>query len=1137
MNPTDIILPSRRSFAFSELFASAISTPAQAGITWKLAHGSAEAAESDTSATTATFTTHANHNPLNRDPLFYFRKPNKKQNPTNTKIMKLPSHRHHALLLLWCAIAALCVIPFAGRATTIYQDTSAQNAVWQAENVFSITNSAPTSWVVTNDVPANGAAAIYQAGDNGTAFSSGFAVYAIKFQTPGSYRLYVRWRADVARSTQDQNGANSYRVPVDFGDLPTDAASLNFVSSSANNSRVPPAANNYDWIREAADTSLYIVTQAQVDAGQPLLFKIGTREWGMFLDRFVLSQNDGLTAPGLDALLDSPTDLIPQGPTENFIAFQAERASTITNSAPTSWVVTNDVPANGGLSIYQAGDNGTAFSSGFATYTLKFQTPGSYRLYVRWRADVARSTQDQNGANSYRVPVDFGDLPTDAASLNFVSSSANNSRVPPAANNYDWIREAADTSLYIVTQAQVDAGQPLLFKIGTREWGMFLDRFVLSQDDGLTAPGLDALVDSGSVSKPNILKAVGSASLTAATVFFDRALLASSIVASNFALSGGVTVSAATLNPNTSKDVVLTTSAQTAGNSYVVAVNNVSDVNSNSVSPNSQASFKAWNLSSGWAVRDLYFGVGTSVADLLANTNYPASPDAVEFIRSVSILDKLRIVNFGARVTTFFVPPQSGQYEFYLYADDDAQLFLSPNETEGGLAFALNSVAGLTAFDPSAVYTSGSLVAGQRYLMQVLFQQSTADARMAVGVRRVGDTTPLDQLPVLGGSSITTYVNPDAGNVTFSRQPTNTTAAAGGRARFEVRARATAGGLLFYQWQVGGVNIPGAIRPTYVTPALTAADHNKSYRCVVSVNGKDTLSQAGVLSVGPAQPSYVTPYIGINFVGGQEANPGGTLSVVDVAGVIPQENYNNLVGATFIDQPLLSATGATTPVLLSIDTGTTSATGVPETSADQALLQGYVHNANSALTITLKNVPQSNYNLIIYSVGFNFNATYDQSLSLAGAGTYPTYAVQAQHAAQYTANPAFTRMQSTNENARDLGNYTQFENVSPALDGTLVLVVTPQSTNTGVNFLPAVNGLQLLTTALPPPTLVVSAAGGNLTIGLDALAVGYTLEFSLTLGSGASWNPVSGVPNPITAAGAVIVPIAPGNRYFRLRGN
>ena len=29
----------------------------------------------------------------------------------------------------------------------------------------------------------------------------------------------------------------------------------------------------------------YTVTQAQVDAGQPLIFKIGGREWGMFVDR------------------------------------------------------------------------------------------------------------------------------------------------------------------------------------------------------------------------------------------------------------------------------------------------------------------------------------------------------------------------------------------------------------------------------------------------------------------------------------------------------------------------------------------------------------------------------------------------------------------------------------------------------------------------------------------------------------------------------------------------------------------------------------------------------------------------------------------------------------------------------------
>lgn len=60
MNSTDTFLPSQRGFALIELLASANFPPPHAGATWKLAYGSAEAVESDTSALTATSTTHAN---------------------------------------------------------------------------------------------------------------------------------------------------------------------------------------------------------------------------------------------------------------------------------------------------------------------------------------------------------------------------------------------------------------------------------------------------------------------------------------------------------------------------------------------------------------------------------------------------------------------------------------------------------------------------------------------------------------------------------------------------------------------------------------------------------------------------------------------------------------------------------------------------------------------------------------------------------------------------------------------------------------------------------------------------------------------------------------------------------------------
>jgi len=53
------------------------------------------------------------------------------------------------------------------------------------------------------------------------------------------------------------------------------------VTSASNNSRTPPDANNYIMFKETQTTT---VTQAQVDARQPLIFKIAVREFGFYLD-------------------------------------------------------------------------------------------------------------------------------------------------------------------------------------------------------------------------------------------------------------------------------------------------------------------------------------------------------------------------------------------------------------------------------------------------------------------------------------------------------------------------------------------------------------------------------------------------------------------------------------------------------------------------------------------------------------------------------------------------------------------------------------------------------------------------------------------------------------------------------------
>jgi hypothetical protein len=833
------------------------------------------------------------------------------------------------------------------------------------------------------------------------------------------------------------------------------------------------------------------------------------------------------------------------------VAWEAEKHGTYLNdplgattpSPSEQWVVVNDAAASEGKELYALGENVTAFPVSYVDYRLQFSTPGSYRLYDRAKADVAWAAADRFTANSFWAPrtfnTPFATNNTDALA-SYIQSASNGSdaQANPSSTNFVIYGEATP---FEVTQGMVDNREVVTLRIGTRERGMIIDRFVLSTDQALTEAGFNALPNTGlDNTPPQVVSVSPSISFTNVVIVFDEAISPGSIDAINFSISGGVTIEGAlVLDSATLRKLTVHTSPQTPGTVYTVTFGGVADVSGNVVPEDSHVSFESWRLQAGWVARGIYTGItGATVSDLVGSPKYPSNPDSMDSALGVSMVNNPRGNNYGMRIRFFFIPAVTDMYDFYAFADDQAEVFVSTDESDANLVSVINTGAASSNYDPNVRGTIAfhDFIAGERYLVQVLYKQGSGEGRLGVAVAP-GSTAGAELPPLteLSGNLISSYVNPATASVAITRQPQNTSVTVGNSARFDAFATSPAGSVA-YQWQVDGVNIPGANRPTYITPALSLADGGKRYRVVVAAGGVTATSTEAGVTINAGQPPTARPYVGINFVGGGGAIE-GYLSATDIAGAVPQANFNNVEGGAQTSAPLNDAGGNLSPVTITF-AAAIRYTGAGNVTAENALFEGYIQNNNTPMTISLGGVPPGKYGLLVYSVGFDFQTVYDQSYALRGATTYPAFHTRAQTFGQYRANPGYHRMSSTDPNARDSGNYVMFENVVPDDFGNLILDMTPEPPATpGVgDAMPAVNAIQLVRIVPPLPvlTIVRNANGTVIVISWDTLAAGYTLESSGQLGAGAIWNPVAGVANPITAIGLTAVNTTGGARFFRL---
>jgi hypothetical protein len=276
--------------------------------------------------------------------------------------------------------------------------------------------------------------------------------------------------------------------------------------------------------------------------------------------------------------------------------------------------------------------------------------------------------------------------------------------------------------------------------------------------------------------------------------------------------------------------------------------------------------------------------------------------------------------NFTDQLIGYFVPSVSGNYVFFCNSDDDADLFLSTDNsmgnarliaqetgyagvlawgTTGGTAGQERSDTFVDSTTGTALYASGiPLVANQKYAMKMVHHQGGGGTVSAVTAKLVSDPDPVAKsLSTIRGSQVGAYV-PKCTFVTVTNQPqsltlnnySSATFTAGGTTDSvlpigpETDWRNYFGNFLMFQWYKKGSAVAGANASTFSIPTVLPSDNNDQIYCTIRALGyADSLgnvlwatSQVATLTVNLSAPQLLhgAIYTNANYVnfGGSATN-------------------------------------------------------------------------------------------------------------------------------------------------------------------------------------------------------------------------------------------------------------------------
>ena len=204
--------------------------------------------------------------------------------------------------------------------------------------------------------------------------------------------------------------------------------------------------------------------------------------------------------------------------------------------------------------------------------------------------------------------------------------------------------------------------------------------------------------------------------------------------------------------------------------------------------------------------------------------------------------------NYTARHSGVIIPATSGNYDFYLAADDDTDLYISTNSSPTGKYLIAHEPSwnGVRAWrggqqsSPTFTNSLGTpfaagipLVAGQRYYLEAIQREGGGGDNFAVTMVPAGEVPTSGDATTLTGNLIGLEIQTPT-QLSFTVNPSNTTAYVGMAAHFNVAVSTDSELPAGYQWRRNGTAIEGATSANYTLMA-SSTDTGATFDCVVRV--------------------------------------------------------------------------------------------------------------------------------------------------------------------------------------------------------------------------------------------------------------------------------------------------------------